>query len=361
VSIIMRQWILFTLSPSFLSVSSSMRQHAWLSDNLLALTMLLFPVKSASITVFQNLTTDEKCRARPQRRLSYGPFGIRKRPCSAIGRIIRAFLNLMGFIGRKWTREEHMLAFSLYSRIPFGSIHVRNPQIGQLAQFLARSVGSVSYKLANFARLDPTLQARGIRGMPHGARGESEIWREFAERPEELVFESELVRSRLLGKRVEEVADVDVRDLPPEGLERDAIVRLRVNQSFFRRRILSAYNYRCCITGFAVSSLLVASHIIPWSEGPPNRLNTRNGLCLNAIHDRAFDRGLMWIDQNFTVRFSNDLQSHRDTLTRWLVSYESAPLILPGRFQPDSSFLRRHAERSCKLRNNGSFTCKSSA
>jgi hypothetical protein len=28
VSIIMRQWILFTLSPSFLSVSSSMRQHA---------------------------------------------------------------------------------------------------------------------------------------------------------------------------------------------------------------------------------------------------------------------------------------------------------------------------------------------
>jgi putative restriction endonuclease len=92
---------------------------------------------------------------------------------------------------KDWTREEHILAFNLYCKIPFGSIHMHNPRIIELARILGRSVGSVSLKLSNFARLDPALQARGIRGMSHGAKGEEEIWHEFADRPETLAFESE--------------------------------------------------------------------------------------------------------------------------------------------------------------------------
>jgi len=41
-----------------------------------------------------------------------------------------------------WTREEHILAFNLYSQIPFGTIHVRNPKIQQLAKLLRRSVAA---------------------------------------------------------------------------------------------------------------------------------------------------------------------------------------------------------------------------
>ena len=87
---------------------------------------------------------------------------------------------------KDWTREEHVLAFNLYCKIPFGSIHMNNPRIVELARILGRKVGSVSLKLSNFARLDPALQARGIRGMKHGAKGEEEVWHEFANRPEEL-------------------------------------------------------------------------------------------------------------------------------------------------------------------------------
>src|ERR1017187_7225246 len=92
---------------------------------------------------------------------------------------------------KDWTREEHILAFNLYCKIPFGSIHMRNPRIIELAQLLGRSVGSVSFKLSNFARHDPALQARGIRGNEHGAKGEVEVWREFSANPEALAFESE--------------------------------------------------------------------------------------------------------------------------------------------------------------------------
>jgi putative restriction endonuclease len=250
---------------------------------------------------------------------------------------------------KNWTREEHILAFNLYCQIPFGSIDMDNAQVMELARLLDRSAGAVSYKLTNFARLDPALKARGIRGHEHGAKGEEEVWDEFVANPESLAFESEQLLARRLGKPVEEVAEVDDRDLPTEGIDREAIVRVRVNQSFFRRRIVSAYESRCCVSGLGVKELLVASHIIPWAEDVANRLNVRNGLCLSALHDRAFDRGLMWIDDGFVIRFSNRLVGSRrkpgDTLT-WLTSFEGQPLRLPRRFSPDPELLRRHADRT---------------
>ncbi len=78
--------------------------------------------------------------------------------------------------GKRWSREDLILAFNLYCKTAFGRIHMRNPEIVELAGILGRSPGAVSYKLVNFARLDPGLEARGIRGMPHGAKGEIEIW-----------------------------------------------------------------------------------------------------------------------------------------------------------------------------------------
>jgi putative restriction endonuclease len=249
---------------------------------------------------------------------------------------------------KDWSREEHILAFNLYCKIPFGQIHMHNPRVIQLAELLGRKVGAVSLKLSNFARLDPALQARGIKGMSHGAKGEEEVWEEFADHPETLAFESERLLAEWLHKPIEEVADVDTDDLPPAGREREAVVRVRVNQSFFRDRILSAYNFRCCVTGLTVQPLLTASHIIPWAEDEKNRLNPRNGLCLNALHDRAFDRHLMWIEDDYVIRFSRRLGESAgadDETVRWLTSFDGTQLLLPKKFAPAADFLRRHAER----------------
>jgi putative restriction endonuclease len=248
--------------------------------------------------------------------------------------------------GENWTREELVLAFALYSEIPFGKIHMGNPKIRELAQLLGRTPGSVSMKLSNFARLDPALQARGIAGLKRGAKGEKEIWDQFRERPEALAFESQRLLAKRLGKPLEEVAEIRTDDLPREGIERDAVIRVRVNQSFFRRRILSAYEFRCCITGLNIRELLVASHIVPWAQDPANRLNPRNGLCLNPLHDRAFDRRLMWIDRDFCIRFSKRISSaakHERALD-WLMSFEGKPLQLPKMFAPDQQLLLRHAD-----------------
>ena len=62
----------------------------------------------------------------------------------------------------KWTRDEHILAFNLYCKIPFGRQHSRAPEVMDLAKLMGRSPGSLALKLNNFSRLDPELQARGI-------------------------------------------------------------------------------------------------------------------------------------------------------------------------------------------------------
>ena len=252
----------------------------------------------------------------------------------------------MARYGENWTRDELILAFALYSEIPFGKIHMGNPKVQELARLLGRTPGSVSMKLSNFARLDPALQARGVVGLRRGAKGEKEIWDEFRECPEELAFKSQQLLAAKLGKPVEDVAEIRIDDLPREGVEREAMVKVRVNQSFFRRRILSAYEFRCCITGLAVRELLVASHIVPWADDLENRLNTRNGLCLNPLHDRAFDRHLMAIDHNLRVRFSPRLHKQPEKETdalSWLLSFEGTTLRLPKHFSPDPNFLVKHA------------------
>jgi len=62
---------------------------------------------------------------------------------------------------KPWTRDELILAINLYCKTPFGRIHVRNPEIIELAKLLDRTPGFVSYKLANFASIDPSLNRKG--------------------------------------------------------------------------------------------------------------------------------------------------------------------------------------------------------
>ena len=245
-----------------------------------------------------------------------------------------------------WTIEEHIIAFNIYCHIPFGQIDEDTPEVQELAKLVGRSVGAASRKLANFARLDPALKKRGIKGLTHGAKGEEEVWNEFASNPEGLALESERLVAQRLGKSVESTAEIDTEDLPEAGIEREALVRLRVKQSFFRRRVLSAYCFRCCVTGLTNLQLLVASHIVPWAEDAFNRLNPKNGLCLNPLHDRAFDRRLMWVEDGFVVRLSPKLAEAKEDSKKtidWLMSFDGRPLLLPKYFKPDPDLLARHA------------------
>jgi len=245
---------------------------------------------------------------------------------------------------RDWTRVELIVAFNLYCKIPFGKIHRGNPQIIELARATGRSPSAVSWKLANFAHLDPTLQARNITGASHGSKADVEIWEEFNSDWEQLAFESERLLIQLTG-RVKEIDDDAI--VFPEGRTREAIVRVRVNQAFFRSAVLAAYRSTCCITGCSIPELLNASHIRPWATDVSNRTNPRNGLCLNVLHDRAFDCGMLTVTPDLRVMISPKAKRKSSDLgnQELLLRYEGAPVRPPEHFIPDPRFLKFHNEK----------------
>jgi len=148
-------------------------------------------------------------------------------------------------VSNKWTREELILAFNLYCKIPFGTIHTHNPQIIALAKILDRTPSAVSWKLANLASLDPTLKKRNIAGASHGSKMDEVVWNEFNGDWDRLAFESEKLLAQKIGKPVEDISDIDLLDFPVMGKEREAVVKIRVNQNFFRKAVLAAYNFQC--------------------------------------------------------------------------------------------------------------------
>ncbi|MBA7588865.1 hypothetical protein ES708_30935 [subsurface metagenome] len=207
--------------------------------------------------------------------------------------------------GKAWTRDELILAINLYCKIPFGKIDMKTPEVIQLAQRLDRTPGSISYKLANFASIDPTLPRKGASNV---SKLDVEVWQEFFDNWGDLVFESEKKAAEIQDVPLDKFAGIDTNNLP-DGETKERTVKTRVNQQFFRKMILSTYDYHCCITGNPIEELLIASHIVPWSKDKKNRLNPSNGLCLNALHDRAFDKGLISFQINMKCLFLKELKN----------------------------------------------------
>lgn len=245
---------------------------------------------------------------------------------------------------RNWDREELIIAFNIYCKIPFTKIHYTNPQIVEVAKIIGRSPSALALKLVNFARLDPELQKRNIIGMKHGSKSEELIWHEFNNDWEELSYQSELLLAKFKKQPVEKVANIYTEDLPKEGKDKETIVKTRVNQTFFRNMVLASYDNRCCVTGLSIPELLVASHIIPWSKDKKNRLNPRNGLCLNVLHDKAFDTGLLTITPDHMIKLSNRLLKTKDkeVLEKFFFPFADRQIRLPQRFTPDIVFLKFH-------------------
>ena len=254
-----------------------------------------------------------------------------------------------------WTREELLLALNLYYKIPFGQFHHRNPKVIELSRLIGRTPSSVAMQLSNFASLDPYHQNRGVSGLRPPGKLAQKLWAEAQHNWDSIVLESETKLESLtqpdVASEVEKRASTEkVPKLPlkePEGpTETERSVKVRLGQRFFRESIMANYRERCCVCGIPIPELLVAGHIIPWKDREDLRLNPRNGLCLCALHDKAFDRGLLTIDTNYTVEISSMVNQYlpQEGLDRGLVAYQNREILLPDRFLPGKEFLEIHQQ-----------------
>lgn len=246
-----------------------------------------------------------------------------------------------------WTKEELILAFNLYLKIPFGKMHSSNKDVIHLANLIDRTPNSIALRLVNFASVDPVLKARGIKGMDGGTKIVKPIWDEFFNNQEELVFLSEQILAEKENTSVEnKYQDLlfDIKDLRGETTIRQ--VKTRVNQSVFRQMVLANYSTKCAITGIDIPELLLASHIMPWSKSEEHRLNPENGICLSALYDKAFDKGIIGINKNYEVIFSTSLKMKKDTVfyKNHFASIDNLKIIEPLKYLPRKEFLEYHLD-----------------
>jgi putative restriction endonuclease len=250
----------------------------------------------------------------------------------------------------KWTREHLLVALNLYCKLPFGSFDRDNAIVKEVAAKMGRTSNSLAMKLCNFASLDPVQRARGVKGLEGASKQDRLMWNEFQCHLPVLGAESEQLLHDLF--TTDETKEVDFlqRDKPrliaPSGpTQIEATVNVRRGQQFFRQAVLNAYDIRCCISGINVPRLLVASHIKPWGKFPEQRLNPRNGLCLSALHDAAFDAGLITLDDALRLVLSKRLRKFfpQAALEQNFVPFEGQPIRHPEKLaEPDDDFLRYH-------------------
>jgi predicted restriction endonuclease len=251
-----------------------------------------------------------------------------------------------------WTRQQLLVAFSLYCKMPFGKMHSRNPEIIEYAGLLGRTPSALAMKLTNIASLDPVITATGRKGLKGASKADRNMWEEMQTDWESFVLQSEKAISEALTQTpVEKSFSQDDPAQPEEqrgyrGKNRIVQSTTRVGQNFFRKAVLSAYNNKCCITGLSVPQLLVASHIIPWSVDQENRLNPSNGLALSMLHDKAFDSGLITVDSDMKVCVSSKIKTSRnDTFfSTALQKYHGRSILQSEKFRPYEEFLEYHRE-----------------
>jgi putative restriction endonuclease len=247
-----------------------------------------------------------------------------------------------------WTKEGSILALNLYSKIPFGQMHSRNSEVIELAELIDRSPSSIARRLGNFASLDPKLKERGIKGLENASKLDQQVWDEYMHDWDGQFIEGEKLLAHKKNTTVEKLYNVDLDNIKEtEGKQAQRLVNVRLNQSIFRKLVLTNFDSKCCITGINITELLVASHILPWSVSKDNQTNPKNGLALNTLHDKAFDRGLITVTEDYKIKVSSILYKQKgiQSIKQNFVDHDGKELIMPKKFSPDIEFLRIHNDK----------------
>ena len=132
--------------------------------------------------------------------------------------------------------------------------------------------------------------------------------------------------------------------LSKEEFEEELFVRGGV----FKREIPKIYNYQCAISGMRVEStsnaqMVDACHIVPFAFSKDDTIT--NGISLSPNLHRAFDRGLITISSNYTVKVSSTIKEIDSPYS--LGQFNGMKVRLPENihYHPSSSNLQWHEDR----------------
>ena len=129
-----------------------------------------------------------------------------------------------------------------------------------------------------------------------------------------------------------------------ESKEEEIIVRNYI----FRKAVLETYNNQCAISGLKIESsdeelLVDACHIVPFTQTSDDSI--RNGIALSPTLHRAFDNGLIAIDDNYKILVPHKLKDYNPAVG--IRQYANKKIMLPRdeAFYPSLHRLAEHRVR----------------
>ncbi len=102
-----------------------------------------------------------------------------------------------------------------------------------------------------------------------------------------------------------------VDQLPLDATTKLAVMKVRIQQTGFRARLLRRWSGRCSVTGLQLPETLTAAHIFPWAKclTAKDRWSVDNGLLLHPGLDKAFEVGLVSFDDAGAIMLSPEARS----------------------------------------------------
>ena len=162
-------------------------------------------------------------------------------------------------------------------------------------------------------------------------------WDELSKDREGHIYESERILDKLQGTSIEQKYSSILNISDFTGEDKVSEVATRINQTVFREKVLSNYDYKCAITEIDIPPPLVASHIMPWTINKEERLNPAKGICLSPLYDATFDKGYIGFDRNYNVILSNKSCENQTKLyfNTYFDAINGKKLAMPNEFKPD--------------------------
>jgi len=123
-----------------------------------------------------------------------------------------------------------------------------------------------------------------------------------------------------------------------------AEIMVRVKQSVFRKKVLDNFSGKCCLTTIKEPELLLASHIVPWSDKVESRLDPSNGLCLFASFDKLFDQGFISFTNTLKVIITPKFSDCSIPLQSLLLTLKDKSALQPKKHAIKNEYLEYHRD-----------------
>jgi putative restriction endonuclease len=145
---------------------------------------------------------------------------------------------------------------------------------------------------------------------------------------------------------LEKIAKEEIAELTPKRQRIVSSVNRWARSASFRQQVLSAYDNRCSVTRIQLR-LVDAAHILP-VEAEVTTDDVRNGIALSPTYHRAFDGGLIYLDEDCVMRINPERELQVTTLKVHggiddFKYYLSKRIYLPPdrRQRPDINMIRK--------------------